>query len=192
MQTTPTVFSLTAFDWLLVVIVVVSTLAAMQRGFIRVLLSLIGLIAGIIIASWNYLAVAVRLQQWIASFAAAQVLAFLLILSLVMVLAAAVARILRSTIKAIGLGFVDRLLGAVVGFVRGLLLGVAAMLAVTAFFPDSPWVQDSRLAPYFLDEIHAVSFVLPEHFQVQVSNGARYLLHQAPSLFRPHTLTQDR
>jgi membrane protein required for colicin V production len=190
MQTHPAVTSLTAFDWFLVLIIVISTAAAFSKGFIRVLLSLGGLIAGIIIASWNYLSVANHLHRWITSFAASEVVAFLLILVLVMVLFAWIAKILRKTAKAIGLGFVDRLLGAAFGVVRGLLLGVAAMMAVTAFFPDSPWVQNSRLAPYFLAGVHAVSFVVPEHFQDQISSGAKYLLHETPELFRPHTLTQ--
>jgi membrane protein required for colicin V production len=98
--------------------------------------------------------------------------------------------VLRKTVKAIGLGFVDRLLGAAFGLLRGLLIGVAAMMAVTAFVPQAGSVQNSQLAPYFLRGVHAVSFVVPQDFQDQISAGAMYLLHKTPELFRPHTLTQ--
>jgi len=189
-QAVPAATTFTAFDWFLVLIVVLSTVMAFQRGFIRVLLSLGGLIAGIIVASWNYPVVAANLSRWISNFQTAEVVAFVLILILVMVLFAVVAKILRTTVKAIGLGFIDRLLGAAFGFLRGLLIGVAAMMAVTAFAPESSWIQHSQLAPYFLSGVHAVSFVVPEHFQDQISAGAKYLLHETPELFRPHTLTQ--
>jgi len=192
MQMPPAATTFTAFDWFLVLVVVISTATAFQRGLIRVLLSLGGLIVGILVASWNYQAVALNLSRWISSFQVAEVVAFLLILILVMVLFAWIAKILRSTVQAIGLGFVDRVLGAAFGFVRGLLIGVVMMMAVTAFAPRTSWIQNSQLAPYFLSGVHAVSFVVPEHFQDQISAGAEYLLHETPELFRPHTLTQHR
>lgn len=175
----------TPFDWFLVLVLVVSTLAAFQRGIIRVLLSLGGWVAGLLLASWNYLGLATTLHQWIASFEVCEVAGFLIILLLVLVLFGCVAAILRKTVHAIGLGFVDRLAGAAAGMVRGLLVGVGAMMLITAFAPDSDWLRNSQLSPYFLDGVHAVSFVVPEHFQAQISAGAAYLLHETPELFRP-------
>ena len=184
MQGAPPINSLTIFDWVLVFVVVVSTLAAFGKGLIRVLLSLLGLVVGILAASWNYVFVAKNFKNWINDNMVAQVVAFLLILVLVMMIFWAIARILQASVKAVGLGFLDRLLGAVFGFVRGLVLGVVAMMAVTAFLPESDVAKNSVLAPYFLDGVHAVSFVVPEHFQDQISAGAKYLSHQS-ELFRP-------
>jgi membrane protein required for colicin V production len=182
----------TVFDGLLLFIAAVSTLMAAQRGFIRVLFSLGGLIIGIVFASWEYLTVATLLNQWILSYAACQVIAFLVILLAVMLIFSIVAGILRKAIKTVGLGFADRLLGALFGLFRGILIGVALMMAVAAFVPDSPWLKNSTLAPYFLAGAHAVSFVVPEDFQLQVAKGATYLLQETPELMRPHTLTQPK
>jgi membrane protein required for colicin V production len=190
MQGPPAEGAFTYFDWFLIVVVTISTLAALRRGFISVLFSLGGLVVGILVASWNYLTVANSLHRVIVSFALAEVVAFVLIAVVVIVVFSVVATVLRKTVKAIGLGFVDRLLGAAFGLLRGLLIGVAALMAVTAFVPQTGWVQDSQLAPYFLRGVHAVSFVVPQHFQDQISAGAIYLLHKTPELFRPHTLTQ--
>ncbi len=190
MQAPPPPVTFTAFDWFLVVVVVVSTVAAFQRGIIRVLLSLGGLIAGIIIASWNYETVAASLRRSISNYAVCEIIAFLVILILVMVLFHFVARALSKTVKAIGLGFIDRLLGAAFGFARGIVLGVAAMMVAAAFFPDASWLENSALTPYFLSGVHAVSFVVPAHFQDQISAGAKHILHETPELFRPHTLEQ--
>lgn len=190
MQPLPHAATFTGFDWFLVLIVVVSTIAAFQKGIIRVLLSLGGLVAGVLVASWNYERVAISLQRSIPDLVVCEVLAFVLILVIVLILFGLVARALSKTIKAIGLGFVDRMLGAAFGFGRGLLLGIAAMMVTAAFFPEAGWLQNSVLSPYFLRGVHAVSFVVPAHFQDQISVGAKYLLHETPELFRPHTLSQ--
>jgi membrane protein required for colicin V production len=190
MQAPPAAVTFTAFDWFLVVLVVISTVAAFQKGIIRVLLSLGGLIAGIIVASWNYETVGVALERGISSILICEVVAFLGIFILVVILFSFVAKALSKAIKAIGLGFVDRLLGAAFGLARGVLLGIAAMMVAAAFFPEAFWLQNSALAPYFLSGVHAVSFVVPAHLQDRISMGAKYLLHETPELFRPHTLTQ--
>lgn len=179
--------SLTSFDWTLVVLLVLSTLSALRRGLIRVAFSVAGLIAGLLLASWNYLALASRVQSWITSVAAAEVVSFLFILLLIWTLFSVAAGLLRKGAAVVGLGLVDRLLGGVFGFGRGLLLGVAVMIAASAFFPRSPWLQNSQLAPYFLAGAHAVSFVVPEHLRQQIVAGGSYLLQQTPELLRPHT-----
>jgi membrane protein required for colicin V production len=190
MQAPPAAVTFTAFDWFLIVVVVVSIVAAFQKGIIRVLLSLAGLIVGMMAASWNYETVAASLHHAISNFVLCEVLAFLAILILVVVLFSFVAKALSRTVKAIGLGFVDRLLGAAFGLARGVLLGIGAMMVAAAFFPDAAWLQNSALSPYFLSGVDAVSFVVPAHFQDQISLGAKYLLHETPGLFRPHTLQQ--
>jgi membrane protein required for colicin V production len=190
MPAPPPVVTFTVFDWFLVLIVLISTLAAFQKGIIRVLLSLGGLVVGMIVASWNYETLALSLQRSIPNFIVCEVVAFLAIFVLVLVLFSLVAKAISKTVKAIGLGFVDRLLGAAFGLARGVLLGIVAMMVAAAFFPQASWLQNSALSPYFLGGVHAVSFVVPAHFQDQISVGAKYLLHETPELFRPHTLTQ--
>jgi len=110
-----------------------------------------------------------------------------ILLGVTMVFAIAAA-LVRRTLKAVGLGFADRLLGAAVGAARGLLLGVAAMIAMAAFSPDSErgsgLVENSVLAPYFLGGAHAVSFVVPQHLQDQVTQGRRRLLEKSPQMLK--------
>ncbi len=184
--------SLTSFDWLLICIVLLSTLAAFARGIIKVLFSLTGLIIGLLVASWNYLALSQSLQRWITNVAAAQLIAFFSLLCLIVLLFTIAGALLRKTVAAIGLGVFDRLLGAVFGLLRGLLLGVVTMMAIAVFAPRSTWVHESQLAPYFLAGAHAVSFVVPRHFQEQLTTGATHLLQQSPELFRSRHLTQPR
>ena len=174
-----------AFDWLLLAVLLWSTIIAFLRGIIRVLFSFVGLIAGIVLASWFYPNLAQRLAVLLSSLAVAQMAAFLLIAVSTMILIGLLGRLVSRTAHAVGLGIPDRLLGALFGFARGCLLGVAVMMAVAAFLPGSLWIAESRLLPYFLDGAHAVSFVVPQDLQSRILHGTEALKHKAPDWIKP-------
>ncbi len=173
------------FDCLLIAILAYSTIVAFMRGIILELFSLGGLIAGILIASWNYDRFAVYLEHFITTPATAEILSFLVLVIGVMVLSALLGKALNRTAHAIGLGFLDRILGAVFGFGRGCLLGVAILMAVAAFLPHSTWIENSQLSSYFLAGAHAVSFVVPYDLQHRILDGAEQLKHNAPYWIKP-------
>jgi membrane protein required for colicin V production len=169
-----------AFDWLLVIVLVWSTVAALLRGIIRVLFSFAGLIAGILLAGWFYGNLALWMHPWITSRTADDMIAFGLIVVASMVVFHLAGVIARRGARMVGLGLPDRLLGGLFGFARGCLLGVAVMMAVSAFVPGTTLVAKSRLTPYFLDGAHAVSFVVPHDLQEKILRGAEELKHNAP------------
>ena len=173
------------FDWILIALLAYSTIMAFLRGIILELFSLGGLIAGILLASWNYKHIADLLSRLIPTPATAQIVAFLLIAVGIMVLSTLLGKALNRTAHAIGLGFFDRLLGAVFGLARGCLLGVALLMAIAAFQPHSTWIENSRLSSYFLAGAHAVSFVVPHDLQQQILNGAQQIKHNAPDWINP-------
>jgi membrane protein required for colicin V production len=175
-----TLASLSIFDWVLIVLLACSTIRAFLRGFLLEIFSLVGLVAGILLASWNYNALAMSLSRWITPFTTAQIVAFLFIAIGVMIVCGLAGRLLRSSASAIGLGLIDRLLGAVFGLVRGCLLGIALMMVLAAFGPRSDWIANSHLTPYFLAGAHGVSFVVPRELEQQISSGALQLKHKAP------------
>jgi membrane protein required for colicin V production len=178
--------NLAPFDWLLLAILLYSTIMAFVRGIILELFSLGGLIAGILLASWNYPRIALLLGRFITTPSTAQIIAFFLILIAVMVLCTLLGKALNRTAHAIGLGFFDRLLGAAFGLLRGCLFGVAILMAVAAFLPQSQWLANSQLSPYFLAGAHAVSFVVPHDLRQQILDGAVQLKHNAPDWIKPH------
>src|SRR6266700_4302289 len=173
------------FDFFLVAVLAYSTIMAFLRGIILELFSLGGLIAGILLASWNYNRVAIILGHLITTPAMAEIVAFLLIIIGVMVLCTLLGKALNRTAHAIGLGVFDRLLGALFGFCRGCLFWVAILMAIAAFLPHSAWIANSQLSSYFLAGAHAVSFVVPHDLQQQILNGAQQLKHTAPDWIKP-------
>jgi len=167
-------------DWLLVLLLAYSVVRAFLRGFFREAFALGGLILGFLFACWFYQPLALDLKGLITSTPVTELAAFLLILAGTMILASLLGRLLRHTASAIGLGFVDRLLGAAFGLVRGAFLGVTLLLATTAFLPSAPWIENSLLAPYFLRAAHAVSFVMPSDLKRRLLDGLDHLKHTSP------------
>jgi membrane protein required for colicin V production len=183
-------FSLTFFDWLLIVILAWSTITAFLRGIVLELFSIGGLIAGILLACWNYQHLASLLapltKHIFTSTAGGDLLAFLVIAIGVMLLSLLAGKFIRRTAHTIGLGLFDRIIGALFGLVRGCLLCIAILTASTAFLPHSTQIANSRLTPYFLAGVHAVSFVVPAGLQQQLLNGIARLKHNAPDWIKLH------
>jgi membrane protein required for colicin V production len=167
-------------DWLLAILLTYSVIRASLRGFFQEAFALGGLILGFLFACWFYRSTALSLKGLIASPQLAQMAAFLLILAGIMVLASLLGKILRRTASAVGLGFLDRLGGALFGLARGGLLAVSILLAMTAFLPTAPWIQQSKLTPYFLRAAHAVSFVMPIDLRLRLLDGLNRAKHTTP------------
>lgn len=174
-----------AFDWLLVAILVWSTGLAFFRGILREVFALTGLIAGMVLAAWNYPLLAAKLSRWITTPWTANIAAFLLIVVGISVLASLAGRLAKRTAATIGLGFFDRMAGAVFGLVRGCLLGVALLMAITAFLPPSGAIEKSQLAPYFLAGARGVCFVVPQDLKQQIADGASRIKHIPPGWIKP-------
>jgi membrane protein required for colicin V production len=158
-----TMADLNGFDWTLIAVVAVSMIAGFRRGLVRTVLGIAGFIGGFLLASWDYERLAVWLlgMRVIRSEWTAKLVAFLLLLALVGIGAALVDRILRTTIRASGLGYWDRTLGAGFGLIRGCIFGIALLMVPATFAPQSKLIKTSVLIPYLFEAAHDVSFLVP-------------------------------
>jgi membrane protein required for colicin V production len=162
------------FDWILTLTLLVSVGMGARRGVIRSVVELAGFIGGFMLAAGNY----TTWGDWMCdvhmmkSPPMARVVAFLLIVVLVVVAAELLARLMHKTLHAAGLGLVDRFLGAVFGFARGCLIGIALVLIPTTFAPQSKVIATSVLSPYLFALAHDVSFLVPQYLLDQMTGGA--------------------
>src|SRR6516165_6904457 len=132
-------------DWIIVALLVGAVLGGFIRGFFRSAFSLAGLIVGLALASWNYWRLAAVLKPLVHSVEVANAIAFLLIALLVMLVAAITGSVLAKVFEKVGLGCLDRLAGAVFGFIEGLVLVTIGILVTVAFFPQTQWLTEARL-----------------------------------------------
>jgi membrane protein required for colicin V production len=107
------------FDIALVTLVALSALFAFARGIIREVIALAAWIVGFI-AAIAYAGSVAGMFGWLdIAPVAKQAIAFGLILLVVLIAGALAARSLAGLIRALGLGFMDRILGLVFGVARG-------------------------------------------------------------------------
>ena len=154
-------------NWVDIVIIIylcLSVLSGFMQGLIRTVLSIIGLIVGIILAAHFYKQLG-DVLTFISNKNVAYVVAFIIILLVVIGIAAFIAWILRSLIKAIMLGWVDKIGGAVLGLILG-ALSISAFLAIIEKVSNSSLITDSKLAGFFLDKFPLVLKFLPSDFNV--------------------------
>jgi len=136
-------------NWLNIVIivaVVISALIGLRAGIIKAVLSLAGLIVGVILAGRYYAPLAGQLT-FIPQAMVAKVVAFAIILVGVMVIAAVLARLLKWAATVLLLGWVNRLLAIWVKY-----MGIADVIA------------ESGLAMVLLDRFPMVLALLPAEF----------------------------
>jgi membrane protein required for colicin V production len=167
---------MTPVDWAIVGILAISVIAAFIHGFFVEIFSLVGLIAGVLLAGMYYGPVAAILGRFITAPAIASAGAFVVIAIAVMIAASLIGRVLRSVFRRVGLGWMDRLAGGAFGAIKGYLLVMLAVTALLAFFPRQPWLQQSQLAPYFVIGAHGSAGFLPNGLGERVRRGF-YLLH---------------
>lgn len=139
-----------AVDYLILGVLVISTLLGMMRGFVREAIGLLAWLGGLWIA-WRYAPV---LEPYLGgtigepptSTWAARVLIVIVVLILGWMLAALLGHLLQHS----GLSLlVDRLLGLFFGFLRGaVVIAVLVLLGQFVQLERVPWWQQSRLLPY--------------------------------------------
>ncbi|MFC5865505.1 CvpA family protein [Acidicapsa dinghuensis] len=172
-------------DVVILLMLIVSSLLGFRGGFIRSVFSLIGLIAGIAIASWNYLFLAFHVEPFVHSHALASVISFCIIAFLVMILAGLLGILIRSIVRGVGLGWLDHTFGLIFGILRGALLATLCVVLLAAFYPDGNLLKGARLAPYFLGFSQITITVTPGELKTKIENGLQVLEKDSPGWLRP-------
>ncbi len=175
-----TIATLTIIDWLIVAIFVISFVTAALNGFFVEVFSIVGLVAGIVIAGLYYIRLVPWLLRLVHSTPAAEAASFLLIVVGVLIVAGILGRTIRFLLRKVGLGWADRLLGLVFGAVKGCFLATVLAMTVTAFFPGTPWVAHSQLLPYFVGAAHQGSDIVPGPLGERIRHGVRVYQKTSP------------
>ena len=164
-------------NWLDIVIIVIAVIRAYigwNQGFIRAVISIAGLIVGILLAGQfaDDLAELMGGAQW------AYFVAFAIILIVVLIISDIIGGILKKFTKLAMMGWLDSLAGMVLGLLVG-AVAVAAILAAAGawahLLPEheiiesakqgmSKAIADSSLAELLIDKFRLVLGLLPEKF----------------------------
>lgn len=124
---------MTTLDIIILVVLGVGAIVGFSKGFLKQLASLLGLVAGLLIAKALYATVAERVFLPLTdSLTVAQGIAFVVIWLAVPLAFLLLASLLTKAMEAVSLGWVNRLLGAVLGALKAALL-VSLLVCVVEY-----------------------------------------------------------
>lgn len=139
-------------DWVILAIVLISSLMSLRRGFIREAVSLITWVAAFIVGRLFYEVLAEIVAGYFdAAPSVHQLIAFLILFIATLIVGNLIGTLIGSLVKMTGLSATDRVLGVGFGALRGGLV-VVIMLVLLKMTPaiQDPWWSDSVLIPHFL------------------------------------------
>jgi membrane protein required for colicin V production len=142
-------------------------LLGLYWGLIRQVLSIVGLIVGVAAAGRFGPEVGIWLSSFVADPLLSGAIGFLGVLLLVSTVASLLASALRIFVGLLFLGWLDHLLGGVLGLIQAGLAAAVLLVAMVAF-PLGVWsdaVATSVLAQPLIQIGGVFSGVLPEYFQ---------------------------
>jgi len=137
-------------DVIFLVIIAGSMVLAAFKGFIKEIVSLVAFVAGLVLAGQFHGSMARLLARWVDNPVLARVLGFLTVFFGVLLVAGVAVFVADRILKFSHLKWIDRVLGALFGVVRGWLIATVLVLAMAAFAWQVPWLERSMLAPYLL------------------------------------------
>jgi membrane protein required for colicin V production len=152
----------TSFDYIVLAILGVSAFLGLLRGLMKEVLSLIAYIAAFVAAIWWGPRVSIWLTPYIDNSLFRTAAAYAAVFIVALLLVGLVNVTLGTLIEKTGLTPADHGLGALFGFLRGLLV-VLALVALAGYteLPKEPWWRDARLSPVAVRGVQQVKLLLP-------------------------------
>ncbi|MES2366679.1 MAG: CvpA family protein [Pseudomonadota bacterium] len=137
---------MTGFDFVVIAIIVLSVLIGLMRGAVKEILSLAAWVLAFLAAKAFATTAAGIMPHFISNPALRYLAGFLLIFIVVMALAMLLSLLLSESLKALGLGPIDRILGVAFGFLRGVV--IVTILVLIAGLTQLPKTDVWRQAAF--------------------------------------------
>ena len=152
-------------DIIIIVAVVFFLIRGVFRGIVREIGSLAGVVLGIWLANAYHPQLAGLLKDLIPPGNYLPLIAFALIFVVVLVLCNVLGWLFKKFFQKIFLGWVDRILGACLALLKGIVLSYLIIVLVTFLAPQgSPLVTQSRLAPVIITSYQTMIGLIPPGF----------------------------
>jgi len=151
-------------DIVIIILIAVPTVIGLKIGIVKALFTVVGGIIGVILAG-RFSGSLGEIMTFISDPALAKVAAFAIILIVVLIIAAVAASFVKWVLSAILLGWVNKLGGAILGFILGAIFCGAILTMWVNFYQGSNnTIDGSPLALFLLDGFPIVLGLLPAEF----------------------------
>jgi membrane protein required for colicin V production len=158
-------------DGILAAVVLISLVTAILKGFIRELISLASVLAGLMIAALGYRRVGPWFEDMTSSQQVALGLGFLTLFLGTLLIGALASFFARRLIQKAGLQWFDRFLGGIFGLARGIAIDCALLMVLLAFSLKPEAVQSSLLAPFVVTGARVMVLAMPADLKAKFQGG---------------------
>ncbi len=164
-------------DIILFLLFVISMASGAMKGLTRIVLGLVATLLGMVLAVWFYGSAAQYFLPYVNSETIANFCGFVSILLGVSLLGSLISKVVAYFFQAVGLGWLDRLLGAGFGFLRASLIAMGLIVGLVSFAPNPPShaVLNSRLAPYVIEAARVLVAISPAEVSGRFQTSYREL-----------------
>jgi len=171
---------MTTVDIVMFIIVFLSVVVSIIRGFVKEALSVVIWILAVVVAVKYYGNLDAKLINTIQSPSVRLVSAFVVLFIATLFLGALLNRFIGVIIKSTGLGGTDKLLGAFFGIVRGVLIVVALVVLAENTMPQEEWWKESMfmqhiqvLTAWLKDALHSSTLSIKSVLSYDIGSSFR-------------------
>ncbi len=158
-------------DYFIIMVISISMIISLLRGFVREALSLAGWAISVFIAFAYMNQLALLLHPKLSSLppSVLNLVSFVILLVLALIVAGLLNNLIAKLVDKTGLTGTDRAIGMLFGIARGVvLIGVLVLLAGFTMVPQDPWWQESVLLVHFQQLAVTLSKLLPADIAIKI------------------------
>ncbi len=154
-------------DFVIILLAGLSVAEGITKGFARTGVGLAAAILGVILGIWFYGTVAYHVRPHVTSPGVANFIGFVVVFLSCLVAGAVIGSILAALLSKMGLTFLDRFFGAILGCARGAIAAIVLVLILVAFTPNPPprSVERSHWAPYLIGAANVLAEFAPRELK---------------------------
>ena len=151
-------------DLVIIVIIVLSALISVIRGFVKETISLITWIVAGILAFRYFAPLAEILEPYVGAPTIRNITAFAVLFISTLVIGAIINFIMNQLVNRTGLSGTDKALGVIFGAARGVLIvTMIVLLASLTPMPEASWWQDSAMMSFFQQLAGWLRGIIPDN-----------------------------
>ena len=162
-------------DIAVIIIVVLSALFALARGFVREALSIVAWVGAAAVTLYEYEPALRLAKQYIATNLLAQFVAGAALFLGSLVVLTIITGLIARRVRMSALSPLDRTLGLIFGLARGLVLVSLAYVVLDAAVPPSErpsWITEAKSAPFLEQGAQMLRDLLPPSLKVKTAAAA--------------------
>ena len=159
-------------DIILLCIVAVFAIRGSFRGLVQEVMSLVAIILAVYLAANFNDLVAPHIQLYIDSDLTVGALSYAVVFFGVIAACWILAKFVRSALEISLLGWLDRSLGALFGFIEGVVVGLILLMFLHSFASDAAFLKESTLAPRAEHLMRQIKEYTPQSMQDMIDSGS--------------------